>query len=58
MVVHGFLSGCLDVLGLQADAEACKKLGFLKPVRADAYKKNIRAIQKKGPDRFVVGKRN
>ena len=48
------IAGCWEC----GDAEACKKLDFLKPVHGDAHKKNIRAIQKKGIAGFMDGKRN
>jgi hypothetical protein len=48
------IAGCWEC----SEAEVCKKLDFLIPVHGDAYLKNIRAIQKKGIDGFVAGKRN
>jgi len=48
------IAGCWEC----SEAEACKRLVFLKPVHGDAYLKNIRAIQKKGIDGFMAGKRN
>ncbi len=48
------IAGCWEC----GEAEACRKLDFLKPVHGDGHLKNIRAIRKKGPDGFVAGKRN
>ena len=48
------MTGCWEC----SDAEACRKLDFLKPVHGDAHLKNIRAIRKKGVDGFMAGKRN
>lgn len=48
------IAGCWEC----GEPEECKKLDFLKPVHGDGHLKNIRAIRKKGIDRFMSGKRN
>ena len=39
------------------DFETCEKLRFLTPTHGDAYRKNLRTINKRGVDAFLVGKR-
>lgn len=48
------IAGCWEC----SEAAACKRLDFLRPVHGDAFLKNIRAIQKKGINGFMAGKRN
>jgi hypothetical protein len=48
------IAGCWEC----TEPEECRKLDFLTSVHADAYLKNIRAIQKKGLNSFMNGKRS
>jgi Protein of unknown function (DUF3795) len=48
------IAGCWEC----SEPETCENLKFLSPVHGDAHIRNIRAIRKKGVDKFIEGKRN
>lgn len=40
------------------DFETCDNLDFLRPVHDDAHLKNLRILNRRGPEAFISGKRN